>query len=115
MKRAAKRPAVLTMRTARTADDDAAIAAFRRFLRDEMSPEEAVQMAGGPEVQQRCRDGRGTLTEARWCAGMTMGAAARALGWSRERIVAIEGGARTTEQELAALHALYGVSRTEQR
>ena len=53
--------------------------------------------------------GHGTLREAREAAGLTIGQASRVLGWSRDRIAAMEDGAEPTEVERAAMLEAYGV------
>lgn len=54
--------------------------------------------------------GHGTLAEARETAGLSVGQAAKLLGWPRERILALEAGATATTAERGALCDAYDVA-----
>ena len=54
-------------------------------------------------------EGKGTLTEARTAAGLSIGQAAKFLGWPAERLRTLESGAEPTDGERAALCKAYDV------
>lgn len=103
-----------------SATDRAEVDNLRRYLAGEMSPAEVRAFTGldGDEASDLGRTaavleitkGGGTPGQARVAAGLSLGQAAKLLGWSRERLVAVECCGTMSAEERGELAAVYDVA-----
>lgn len=100
--------------------DVAEVEMFKRYLRGELTGRvrdayegrHSVDPADAAKVLRliEITEGKGTLTEAREAAGLSIGQAATVLGWTRERVRELEAGAVATDAERRAMCLAYDVA-----